>query len=204
MSRSEWEFGSVKIPSKSWGAFKKSLQEAHNQERASAFKYAESIQRELETAFKGKKNVAYQDVVHFVQSYADNADCFMAVAIVLDSLKKDGYKTKKITQKMLEEHSPKANTKTTVFGDDDLYNLSLNNETKTVFWDVPDGNRAVDHARSTKLGRVLLKTLSAIDYGSRNDSGGFFVGNDEINRDDGDGMNYVTARYGKKGELYKF
>ena len=101
---------------------------------------------------------------------------------------------------MLETIFPKATNQTTEYGGPTDYYVTIDNSDKSVHWHVQENNHAVDDARDSWLGRAFFRELKGIDYGKSKKFGGFFVGNDEINRDDGDGTNYITARFGKKGE----
>lgn len=75
--------------------------------------------------------------------------------------------------------------------------IILDDETRTVIWDVPENNHARENARKDPLARALFRALGAIKW--TRDSGGVIAGNDEYNRDDlsaGAGGNYEVAYYG--------
>lgn len=203
MSRNDWEQGIIAIPTHSWSKLKKGLQQAQNNERDRIFKEAISLQEEVVTHFKGRKNIDVDDVINFISAISNN-ESYVVELLVKRSLKGNGYQMKKITQKMLEELFPKATNRTEVYGDPVSAEVIVDNKKKTVSWYVSENNHAVETARTSWIGIALFDELKKIDFGNNKKLGGYFIGNDEINRDDGDGMNYVTARYGKKGELYKF
>ena len=203
MSRNDWEQGIVAIPTHSWSKLKKGLQQAQNNERDRIFKEAISLQEEVVTNFKGRKNIDVDDVINFISAIS-NDESYVVELLVKRSLKGNGYQMKKITQKMLEELFPKATNRTEVYGDPVSAEVIVDNKKKTVSWYVSENNHAVETARTSWIGIALFDELKKIDFGNNKKLGGYFIGNDEINRDDGDGMNYVTARYGKKGELYQF
>lgn len=203
MSRNDWEQGVIAIPTHSWSKLKKGLQQAHNNERDRIFKEAISLQEEVVTNFKGRKNIDVDDVINFISAIS-NDESYVVELLVKRSLKGNGYQMKKITQKMLEELFPKATNRTEVYGDPVSAEVIVDNKKKTVSWYVSENNHAVETARTSWVGIALFDELKKIDFGNNKKLGGYFIGNDEINRDDGDGMNYVTARYGKKGELYQF
>lgn len=203
MSRNDWEQGIIAIPTHSWSKLKKGLQQAQNNERDRIFKEAISLQEEVVTHFKGRKNIDVDDVINFIGAIS-NDESYVVELLVKLSLKGNGYQMKKITQKMLEELFPKATNRTEVYGDPVSAEVIVDNKKKTVSWYVSENNHAVETARTSWIGIALFDELKKIDFGNNKKLGGYFIGNDEINRDDGDGMNYVTARYGKKGELYKF
>lgn len=203
MSRNDWEQGIVAIPTHSWSKLKKGLQQAQNNERDRIFKEAISLQEEVVTNFKGRKNIDVDDVINFISAIS-NDESYVVELLVKRSLKGNGYQMKKITQKMLEELFPKATNRTEVYGDPVSAEVIVDNNKKTVSWYVSENNHAVETARTSWIGIALFDELKKIDFGNNKKLGGYFIGNDEINRDDGDGMNYVTARYGKKGELYQF
>ena len=203
MSRNDWEQGIIAIPTHSWSKIKKGLQQAQNNERDRIFKEAISLQEEVVTNFKGRKNINVDDVINFISAIS-NDESYVVELLVKRSLKGNGYQMKKITQKMLEELFPKATNRTEVYGDPVSAEVVVDNKKKTVSWYVSENNHAVETARTSWIGIALFDELKKIDFGNNKKLGGYFIGNDEINRDDGDGMNYVTARYGKKGELYQF
>lgn len=203
MSRNDWEQGIIAIPTHSWSKLKKGLQQAQNNERDRIFKEAISLQEEVVTNFKGRKNIDFDDVINFISAIS-NDESYVVELLVKRSLKGNGYQMKKITQKMLEELFPKATNRTEVYGDPVSAEVIVDNKKKTVSWYVSENNHAVETARTSWIGIALFDELKKIDFGNNKKLGGYFIGNDEINRDDGDGMNYVTARYGKKGELYQF
>lgn len=203
MSRNDWEQGVIAIPTHSWSKLKKGLQQAHNNERDRILKESISLQEEVVTNFKGRKNIDVDDVINFISAIS-NDESYVVELLVKRSLKGNGYQMKKITQKMLEELFPKATNRTEVYGDPVFAKVIVDNNKKTVSWYVSENNHAVETARTSWVGIALFDELKKIDFGNNKKLGGYFIGNDEINRDDGDGMNYVTARYGKKGELYQF
>lgn len=200
MSRNEWEAGKVVIPSHSWSKLKKGLQKAHNEQREQILKEAENIQAKLAEKFKGLKNIDPCDVRSFILNFPSSDDSGASEELAILSLKGDSYHTKKITQAMLETIFPKATNQTTEYGGPTDYYVTIDNSDKSVHWHVQENNHAVDDARNSWLGRAFFRELKGIDYGKSKKFGGFFVGNDEYNRDDGDGTNYITARFGKKGE----
>lgn len=199
MSRNDWEQGIIAIPTHSWSKLKKGLQQAQNNERDRIFKEAISLQEEVVTNFKGRKNIDVDDVINFISAIS-NDESYVVELLVKRSLKGNGYQMKKITQKMLEELFPKATNRTEVYGDPVSAEVIVDNKKKTVSWYVSENNHAVETARTSWVGIALFDELKKIDFGNNKKLGGYFIGNNEINRDDGDGMNYVTARYGKKGE----
>ena len=85
------------------------------------------------------------------------------------------------------------------FGD---FSISVNNEAKTLGWNVSENNHAVEHAREHPMGRAFFKVLAGVKW--TRGSGGVLSGNDELSRDnnheEGGGANYVTARFGPLGE----
>jgi hypothetical protein len=75
--------------------------------------------------------------------------------------------------------------------------ITLDYKTHCVCWDVPENNRASEHARDELVARALFRALEQIKW--VRGSGGTIVGNDEYNRDSrgvGGGGNYEVAYYG--------
>lgn len=202
MSRNEWEAGKVFIPNHSWSKIKKALQNAHNHERESVLYKANKLQEEVVLKFKGQKNIEVYDIENYLWNTTKEENSTV-IQLVLKSLKGTGYQMRKITNKMLDEVFPKATNRTIHYGDFGVSSecdVNIDNDKKCIYWNVGENNHAVDDARDSWLGRTLFRELKNIDYGKSKKFGGHFVGNNEINRDDGDGTNYITAHFGKKGE----
>lgn len=201
MSCNNFESGTIFIPSHSWSKFKKSMQEAQNKERDRIFKLAVDKQADIEEHFKGKKNVEFWEVINYTMNTMEMED-YMVTDIISLSLKKEGCKMYKITQKMMDKVIDKANSKTVCFGGNMDCGLTVNNEARSVEWEVCEGNRACELARNSWLGKAVFNNLSKIEYGNSKKFGGVILGNNEINYEEGDGTQYITARFGKIGEIF--
>ena len=208
MSMYGWESGTIKLPSRAWAPFKKSLRIAHNTQRDNVLTLATQVQEALAQEFKGKRGVELRDTERFIHQKVSSlcqyrADLeYMVCDVVEASLKPNSvWQTRKITQAMLDAHAgPKATVKTRGYQGEG-WSITLNDEQRTVRWHVPENNRAVNHARESLMGSTLLRLLNDIDYGRQKDLGGVIVGNDEYNRDVGDAANYISLHFGQAGEL---
>lgn len=70
--------------------------------------------------------------------------------------------------------------------------------TRTARWRVEEGNHAVSEVRKRPVARAFFTALDKVKW--TRGSGGYFIGNDECNRDEGDGANYITRTWGPEGE----
>lgn len=210
MSRNDWEEGTVTLPTRAWSPFKKALMDEWNRQRDTIVRQAERFQSHLAEHFKGKRGVDRHDVKNYLWDCAGRERlgdemAHIAIELTLSSLK-DGSasRTKKLTQAMINKQvGPKATIKTTRY-EGSLWAIVLNNEKKQVLWIVEENNHAVEESRSSAMGARLFRELNRIDYGNRKQHGGYIVGNDEYNCDDtehGSGANYLTATFGKAGEI---
>ena len=74
--------------------------------------------------------------------------------------------------------------------------------TNTVEWNVPEGNHAVEYARSHPVAQEFFRFLDTVEWTSR--SGGTIVGNNEYNREDlsiGGGGNFEVRTYSRADML---
>lgn len=198
MSRNETEFGTIHIPPKQWSHLKKAMVAQANSDRDEVARQANILQEKMKAHFKGKRNVSFFDAKEFLDNTGEELKFKRAsVWLAQSALKGNGYQSKKITQALINSCVPKATTKTERFEDTDTeFSITLRNDKKIAFWHIPENNHAVEEAKQTNIAHTFLTILNKMDFGNK--YGGTIYGNNEHNRDDGDGMNYVVTQYGHK------
>lgn len=74
-------------------------------------------------------------------------------------------------------------------------------DNREVHWSVPENNHARDDAWRHPVAQAFARALRRVDWTRQ--SGGYFVGNDEYNKETGSlrgGGNYITQTFGPFGE----
>jgi hypothetical protein len=199
MSCYGWERGEVKVPVKEFSSLKKSIISAMQSRQETLFNKAINTYTQLKEEKKGKRNfpltarlsgilwpTSNQSFSRFQSSQRseyDHSECYQIQAALI----KDN-KLRKPTKKDFKLDSNQR------FTADELC-VSIDSKTKTIHWSVADNNRSVEAAHESFLGRTVLQLLKRINYTSK--TGGYFEGNDEYNRDESSGANYVTERFGR-------
>lgn len=171
MSKYEWESGTIKIPAKEWSSFRKQIISAWNEEQ-------DRLLAEAKAAYKSlKENPSFQP------------SWKLRHLIFVDG--KPQLPTAKVVNKLPVSKGAILRI--------DGASIALNDEQKTVQWDVEENNHACEDARSQPLARLMFKLLNDMEW--TRGSGGSIIGNDEYNRDNrshGGGGNYTTASYGPR------
>jgi hypothetical protein len=215
MSCYNWERGTIRIPAGAWAKFRGDLLRAWNNKQDDLFKRAKRAYAAAKAAAKGKRGKSRQKAIDeavarssggHLDEYGDfrgfsdsSQNEYEAICDLV--LKVEGWgDNRKVT---LQAPKKRDLAKVKISGSCTL-NLpdaivSFNNTTKSVTWDVPENNRAREHAREHWFAHMLFTALRRIKW-TRN-SGGTIVGNDEYNRDESDyeggGGNYVVVTYRK-------
>lgn len=191
MSRSEWEQGTFRIPANQWVKIKSALRFAYNQGLEADFVLAEQVLTKVKADYKGRRNVNWRSVLtqeldaEDPRSHGGGAFRPKYRFAVLSSTAIIAKACAALTagrgklRSLKKKDFPPATNKTMVF-DADAGKISLNEQDRTVVWDVPEGNWACDRARESHMGRVLFRTLECLAWTRQ--SGGFIVGNDENHR----------------------
>jgi hypothetical protein len=199
MSCYEWERGSVIIPSDQWVSVRKDIIIHFNERQTWRFEQAQKIYEVLAQSVKGMRQK--NRVLTFQRVLKEEAHKreipYSDRWRIEQSLKTDDWKVKRPKKK---DFPHLVLSKNCTIGCGDL-TVTLANERREVIWNVSENNHAVDDAAKSWLGKFVLGRLRQVQW--RRGSGGRFTGNDEYNRDDdsdGGGANYVTRRYGPRGE----
>jgi len=201
MSTYEWESGSIVIPANQWVAVRTAIIKRWNAYLLESLEHAKTVHKEMREKAKGLRG--------------RNRDKALETALFDYTRRHDkvSYSLRSLLWRWDEEkrvmifQSPKKKdlgllptSKSATIRCDDL-DVTLQNELRTIVWDVPENNHAVDDARASWFGRFVMQQLNSVEW-SRN-SGGKIIGNNEYNRDadyEGGGGNYVTSRFGPLGE----
>jgi len=216
MSKYCWESGTITIPAKEWATFRKGLLAAWNAKQEGILAEAKALVPKLRAAAKGKrgdkrfqeqKAALYRHCGFTLRSWGwecpsdevrERFDTMRRLLFVFDpKLGPGAYdRTKLVTPKKLAlDLKP-------VSKDADIHlpdaSVHFRNKGRTVEWDVPENNHAVENARDHWFAKKLFAALRRIEW--TRGSGGQIVGNDEYNRDEckhyeGGGGSYVTMEF---------
>lgn len=194
MSVYEWERGVVKLPSDQWVAFRKSVLKFYNGHMTTRYQLAMLVHSKVSAAIKGKRGSkrvsAREDAIEKALEGVKFDDKWP----VERALVRDGKLRR--PQKQDFPHFPISRGVVLECGE---LSVDLDDKTRSLHWNVPENNHARDSAHDSWLGAFVLRKLRGVDW--KRGSGGYFKGNDEINRDESeDGANYVTMRFGPLGK----
>lgn len=226
MSRNEWEFGTIVLPASAVASVKAAIRESHNKYRDALIAEVNRIWVSLPSTRSVKlmdKALTELDMQRYTaaanqtRAYtfqerrysAPTADELFADAMQVirwplqgvPSLTVRGQfrtppKVRKPTAADVDQlwHiQGKATNKTVMFRGGEA-TVTFNG--RTVTWDVPENNHAVDRAHESRLGAAFFGALDKVVW--TRGTGGELVGNDENScdsRDSGGGSNYTTAEY---------
>lgn len=213
MSKREWERGTIKLPSAAWAPFKQAIQKGMTEAITKDYELALKLHAVLAEQKKGKRGFdlraaykaeAYATLPGRASRYFASDDKPKYPFGVLDTWEierlllgtEQPYTLLKPKKK---DFAPFTSASLSFRGQS--CTLTLDNATREVTWDVDEGNRNVEEARGTPLGKLLFEQLKKVHWTRA--TGGTIVGNDEYNEDndhEGGGANYVTERFGPLGE----
>jgi len=199
MSCYEWERGDIKLPKAAWPGFRKALIQAHNDEKMKLFNSAVIAHERLTEGSKGlrgENRLAKQIELLKAHVGKDNwikyDDHFKLLFAVEEGQLKP---TKLVAPKKKDLGLLPLTADCAIHAC--WSTIYLRNDTNTVIWRVPEGNRVCDDAREEPVARKLFELLDKVEW--TRGSGGSIVGNDEYNRDadwEGGGGNYVKMEFG--------
>jgi hypothetical protein len=213
MSCYEWESGRISIPRAEWAGFKTVIRDAHNVEQKRLLALAIRLQDEIVKTATGQRNVDWRQVSRQViektasregdawdvvfRIFAPNREkaCAAIGRTYADpmDLKGSAGRPPKPTKGMF----PEANGKTMSFSVTGG-GIELDDQARTVHWEVHENNHAIERAREHPVAVALFRALDRMKWDTK--CGGEIVGNNEYNRDSresGGGGNTVNARYGR-------
>lgn len=219
MSKYDWERGSLKLPKAEITKLRTALIEAHNRWQLELLAEAKAVHAKLVNAKKGKRDFDLAEELNALYGRRHPAGGFdmsernaqraldVGRLIFKYGTREVGGQTYttgevvglKAPRKKDLDLKPKRPVKVT-FQLFDGVTICIDTNERTLSYDVPENNRAVETARRLPLVRTMFRELSTVKW--TRGTGGVFVGNDEYNRedyDDGGGANYVTSSYGPLG-----
>jgi hypothetical protein len=211
MSCYDWEHGTIKIPASQWAKFRKGLLTIWNARQEELLTEARHAYDQLKAVAKGKRGdarlLAMKDELHRLcrgiqdaQGYwsNENSSDVRDMERLLFACEGNGWKRTKFRVPRRKDLSLHPVSKSTLIEFPDMETtVSLDNDTRSIIWDVPENRYAVKSANDHWFAKKMFAILRSIRW--VRGSGGKIVGNDEYNQDSwesGGGGNYVTARYG--------
>ena len=194
MSTYEWESGTIKIPAKEWSKFRTAIIKSSNDLKARGFELAKALYPKIKKAKpKNDWTSALETVLEAERiSFEDERhDAVRALLYTYDQTQR-----KLVLRRPMKSNLGLLPTSKSCSVNCGEACITLNNETKSVTWDVPENNHACDSARDHSLAKEMFRLLNRITW--TRGSGGEIIGNDEYNRESdcaGGGGNYVKGEY---------
>jgi hypothetical protein len=212
MSRWQREHGSIKLPSAEFAGFRQAAADAANKEKQSLFDHSQNFWAGLKPSDKKDRASYYQAYLRYEKAnevavqrstywgsrgemVSGTPDGFSA--LIGADLSSVGRKPARVQKSEMGFATNRTVELANPYGDG---RLVFNREQNTVSWDVEEGNRAVDSARDSVIGKLFFNRLKSVKW-SRG-TGGTIMGNSESMSDDdyvGDGGSYFTGGFGPIG-----
>lgn len=205
MSRRDNESGRIILPSAAFAAVRKATQAAAVESRQQSLdvmtRAYKEAPREALRSIEAFENHLHQQVQ--VGGYYGSAkpryqfgDWYDKFTLLAQVRGADG----QVKMPRLSHLGPTPTNKTTQFRSVGGI-LTFDPESKSVEWDVDEGNHAVEGARNGAVFQGFLRAIDQVRW-TRN-TGGSFHGNDEYNQDaasaPGEGADYLTTAFGPIG-----
>jgi hypothetical protein len=194
MSTYEWESGTIKIPAKEWSKFRTAIIKASNELQTRGFELAKALYPKIKKA-KPKNNwESPMESVFEAERISNEDERYDVVYSLLNTY--DQEQRKHVLRRPMKSNLnllPTSKSGSVRCGE---ACISLDNDSKSVTWDVPENNHACDSARSHSLAKEMFRLLERITW--TRGSGGTIIGNDEYNRESdcaGGGGNYVKETF---------
>lgn len=217
MSCYGWERGSIVVPSAEWAGLKAKVRDAYNARMRKRHEQALVVHAAILKAAEGKRNVdwrvAAQEATAGLSRSID--DPWALVNAIFDHRSRDqsgrwvdpfatrgsAGRPNKPTKAMFEE----ANNRTTLIPLERA-SITFDDKTRTVVWEVPEGNRSVEAAHREEVAIALFAALRAVRWTSN--SGGEIYAENEYDRDEareyaGGGGSRTTMRFGRAETEWK-
>ena len=197
MSCYNWESGTITLPAKEWAGFRKGLLEAWNKRQLELLERAKRVHATLKAVCKGKRGKNRDAALKAaIGRHIDHNDEDLTELVLTYDRDKRAYALNgsQPQRKALKLFAVSKDAEVRL-PDADVH---FQNKGRTVTWDVPENNRAVEHANNHWFAQLLFEKLGRIAW-SRG-TGGKIIGNDEYSRDagreyEGGGGSYVTREY---------
>lgn len=216
MSTYEWERAELKLPSAAVSPLKKVLRDwanlLHDEVRAEAVRVHDTVGNGTRSAkvYAERLTAHRRELVgRTVSRYGMDADraerrrwVSLLACDVIEAGLRASNKPHKPTVADVSKVVPRATASTTAFevlGEEGYPTAVIRFDGRTVVWNVPENNHAIDHAHNSPLAGVFFGALDKVEW--TRGSGGVGYANDEYNREDrgpGGGANYSTFEFGPK------
>lgn len=194
MSCYEWERGTIYLPSRDYAAFRKTIIQAWNSRQLDLLSAASAALPAIKAAVSRKRGWEASDAAHKTAlNYWKEPQELLALV-----MKQEGDKLTFRSPKKKDIELKPVSRACVLYLED--ASISFGEEARSVTWSVEENNHAREHARSNPLAKRFFAELERINW--VRGTGGVIIGNDEYNRDadyEGGGGNYVTSRYGPRG-----
>ena len=194
MSTYEWESGTIKIPAKEWSKFRTAIIKSSNDLRLKGFELAKILYPKIKKAKPKNEWTGALETVLEAERISFEDERYEVVRRLL--YKFDPDQRKQVLRRPMKSNLGLLPTSKSCNVRCGEACISLDNENKSVIWDVPENNHACDSARSHSLAKEMFRLLERITW--TRGSGGTIIGNDEYNRESdcaGGGGNYVKETF---------
>lgn len=200
MSTYEWESGTIKIPAKEWSKFRTAIIKASNELRLRGFELAKILYPKIKIQTRHRQSQPKDEWTGALETVLE-AERISFEDERYDIVRSLLYKYDRDQNKQVLRRPMKANLGILPTSKSCSINIgeaciSLDNESKSVTWDVSENNHACDSARKHSLAKEMFRLLNRITW--TRGSGGTIIGNDEYNRESdcaGGGGNYVKDEF---------
>lgn len=197
MSTETWESGTIKLPSKEYVRFRKSVLGLYNRTRLDTFNKIKRVFADLTIA---AKTAEPREMFHLCHDLNVKHRVNVGESGMISN-----FNSMKIDRVMKKDFDF-ANSKTRKFeiDRDHIGYVEFNDKDKSVSWVVHEGNNTVTQAHDSAFGVGFIKALYAINW-TRGKAGGIIAANDDHGypcRDlsVGGGANYASHEFGYKAQ----
>lgn len=208
MSNNQSEYGTIVLPSAEFAKVRQAVQQSEAERLGDVYDLTQEFWKGLTRKQQTNANAYREAVWKWTEAKSAELDRVIrswrgteadrrkhrAMAHVHEALEVD-WRTGK-PARVLKSDMEFPTNRTTMFSGPD-FALSFDKGSNTVTWEVPDNNRAVEDAHAHPAAANFFAALAHVRW--TRGTGGVFTGNDEYNRDDGDGGDYVTRAFGPVG-----
>lgn len=189
MSCYEWSYGEIRLPSSEFSATRKYLQAALHQDMTRQFETAQQFWKGLDRRQRENTGEYHMAVGRRI---SDEETMHLLHGVLFR-----GAKPRRVVRTDLEWPT----NRTMEFHQGDL-SLYFKRESRTVIFEIGEGNHAREHADKTSLAKAFYARMKEVRWTAG--TGGVVLGNDEYNREagyeyPGAGGSYVVAAYGPVG-----
>ena len=197
MSCYNWESGTITLPAKEWAGFRKGLLEAWNKRQLELLERAKRVHATLKAVCKGKRGKNRDAALKAaIGRHIDHNDEDLTELVLTYDRDKRAYALNG-SQPQRKALKLFAVSKDAEISLPDAY-VGFTNKGRSVTWDVPENNRAVEHAHEHWFAKLLFERLGRITW--TRGTGGKIIGNEEYSRDagrdyEGGGGSYVNREY---------